>query len=76
MQHRVLQIQCQRQIVTPLRMLQAALVRSHQQHGLAGAGPFLLRHSLVDHVVRPQRITVDIQHDADGRIIAQILLHG
>ena len=72
---RLLQIQRQRQIRAPIRVLKPALVGARQQHYLARAHAALLRHRLVHHAVGAERVAVHVYHYPDARVIRQILLH-
>ena len=73
--HRLLQIEGQGQVGAPVGMLQPAVVRAHQQHGLAGHDAALLRHGLVDDALAAQRVPVHVDHHRDVRKLRQVFLH-
>ena len=74
--HRVLQVHCQAQILLPVRVVEARGVRAHEQHHLRARGVGQLGHGLVDHTVRAQRVAVQVNDDAQARVLAQVRLHG
>ena len=74
--HRVLQVHCQAQILLPVRVVEARGVRAHEQHHLRARGVGQLGHGLVDHTVRAQRVAVQVDDDAQARVLVQVFLHG
>ena len=73
---RILQVYRQTQILLPVRVIEPRRVRAHEQHHLRARGIRELCHGLVDHAVGAQRVAVQIDDDAQTRVLAQILLHG
>ena len=74
--HRILQIHRQAQVLLPVRVVEPRGVRAHEQHHLRARGIGQLGHCFIDHAVRAQRVAVQVDDDAQARVLVQVLLHG
>ena len=73
--HALLEPAGQGQVLHPAGVL-APLAGAQHQHDLGGVHPVDAGDRLVDGAVLPhQGVPVDVQHDFDGRVLRQVVLH-